>query len=93
MVDKLKSQRRLLHGTGAFWQSSKKIDFSRLFLRLQFLKVGPDEPLPGFSCKMAIWENGIQVNKIRDFDIRGNEIRDFDIRENEFEIWDCNRSA
>ena len=49
---------------------------------------------------MAIWENGIQVNKIRDFDIRGNEfrdfdirgnkIRDFDIRENEFWILDCN---
>ena len=32
---------------------------------------------------MVIWENGIQVNKIGDFDIRGNEIGDFDIQGNE----------
>jgi len=44
----------------------------------------------GFYCRIAIWENGIQVNNIRDFDIRGNEIRDFDIRKNEFEFLDCN---
>ena len=56
---------------------------------MQFLKAGPEKPLSGFlgfSCKIAIWKNGIQVNKIRDFDIPRKETRDFDNRGNE--IWD-----
>ena len=62
------------------------------------LNVGPEKLCLGFSCKMAIWENGVRWKKIQDidicgneiwdFDIRGNEIRDFDIQENEFEILD-----